>query len=192
MALTSTLFKFDVVVADVDRGVYETVNLRAACHPSETADHLVARVLAYCLELTEGIALGPGLGSAEEPAASVRDLTGQLQTWIDVGTPDTDRIHRAAKASDRVAIYCHKDVRPLIKALEGARIHAPERVVVFALDRDLVATLAERLDRRNEWSITVSEGQLYLEAAQPADPLTAPLVVWRRGPDGRWAEGANR
>ena len=192
MALTATLYRFDVELADVDLGVYETIGVRVACHPSENSEHLIARVLAYCLEYREGIQMGAGLSQSDDPAISVRDLTGRLLTWIDVGVPDTDRIHRAAKAAERVAIYCHKDVRLLLKAIEGAKIHAPERVVLYALDRELVAALCDRLDRRNEWSITVSEGQLFVEAASPAEQLSAPLVIWRKGADGRWAEGAAR
>ena len=56
MAIGSTVHTFDIQLADVDRGVYETLALRVARHPSETDEYLLTRVLAYCLEYTEGIA----------------------------------------------------------------------------------------------------------------------------------------
>ena len=75
----------------------KTLTLRVAQHPSESADYLLTRLLAYCLEYTEGIAFSKGLSNPEEPAIAVRDLTGALQTWIDIGTPAGDRLHKAAR-----------------------------------------------------------------------------------------------
>src|SRR5271156_6015691 len=97
MALSSTMYVFTVRLADADRGVYETLPLRVAQHPSETPEYLMTRVLAYCLEYTEGISFSKGLSDPDEPTISVRDLTGVLETWIDVGLPEAARLHRAAK-----------------------------------------------------------------------------------------------
>ena len=80
MALTSTMYTFDVALSDVDRSVYESLTIKAACHPSETEEYLVTRVLAYCLEYKEGIAFSKGLSEPDEPALSVRDLTGALKS----------------------------------------------------------------------------------------------------------------
>ncbi len=60
MALTSTMYTFDVALNDVDRGVYESLAIKAACHPSETEEYFATRILAYCLEYAEGIALLEG------------------------------------------------------------------------------------------------------------------------------------
>ena len=104
------MYVFEVRLADADRGVYETLTIRAARHPSETAEYLVTRLLAYCLEYTEGIAFSKGLSDPDEPAISVRDLTGALQAWIEVGAPDAARLHKAAKAAPNVALYVHRDL----------------------------------------------------------------------------------
>ena len=85
MALTATIYNFDVQLSDTDRNVYETLALRLACQPSETAEYLLTRALAYCLEYQEGIAFSRGLAEPESPALAVRDLTGVLTSWIDVG-----------------------------------------------------------------------------------------------------------
>ena len=95
MALSSTLYRLRIELSDVDRGVYESLDLRVARHPSEGADRLVARVLAYALLYEPGLEFGKGLSDADEPALSTHDLTGQLTHWIDVGTPSADRIHIA-------------------------------------------------------------------------------------------------
>lgn len=124
MALTATLYSFDVALSHVDRGVYEQISIKAACHPSESEEYLLTRVLAYCLEYTEGIAFSKGgISDAEEPAITVKDLTGAWKCWIEIGAPDAARLHQASKASPRVALYSHKEPRLLLRAYEGQRIH---------------------------------------------------------------------
>ena len=51
MALTATIYNFDIDLSDSDRGVYETLALRVAQHPSESDEYLIARVLAYLLDM---------------------------------------------------------------------------------------------------------------------------------------------
>ena len=178
MALNATLYPFEIELADADRGVYQSFALRAARHPSEAEEFLVARVLAYCLEYTEGIGFSKGLSSPDEPAIFVRDLTGRLHAWIDIGVPDAARLHRAAKAASRVAVYTHKDPALLRAALAGARIHRSEHLALFALDRSLVAALCEGLGRRNAWSVAVSGSHLYVGAGGRAcDGTLAPIVL---------------
>jgi uncharacterized protein YaeQ len=162
MALSSTMYVFTVRLADADRAVYESLLLRVAQHPSETPEYLVARVLAYCLEYAEGIAFSKGLSDPEEPAIHIRDLTGVLQTWIEVGMPEAARLHKAGKAARRVVVYTHRDVEPWLARLEGERIHRAEALEIYAVDRELVAALASRLERRMEFDLSVSERNLYV------------------------------
>jgi uncharacterized protein YaeQ len=162
MALGATMYVFNVDLADSDRGVYETLEIRAAQHPSETADYLWTRVIAYCLEYTDGIAFSKGLGDTDEPTVSVRDLTGALQLWVDIGTPDADRLHRASKAAPRVAVYCHKDAKLLASKLSAEKIHRSEALELYAIDRDWLAELVKKLARRMSFTLTVAERNLYL------------------------------
>src|SRR5204863_8240582 len=107
----------------MDRGVYETLGLRVARHPSETVEYMVVRVLAYCLEYQEGIELTEGVSSGDEPALLVRDLTGRITGWIEVGMTDASRQHRGSKLAGRVAVYTHRDPRPVLAQLAGEKIH---------------------------------------------------------------------
>lgn len=147
----------------MDRGVYETLSFRIAQHPSETTDFLLARVLAYCLEQAEGIQFSAqGLSGPDDPALAVRDPTGKLLVWIDIGVPDAARLHKAAKMASRVVVYTHKDPGRLVRLLEGERIHRVEALELYAIDRDFIAAWAARLTRRMALSLTVTGGQLYL------------------------------
>src|SRR5471032_1315597 len=163
MALTATMYTVDVALNDVDRGVYETLSIKAACHPSETEEYFATRILAYCLEYKEGIAFSKGISEADVPAISVRDLTGAIQSWIEIGSPDAARLHKASKASPRVAVYTHKEPRIFLRAYEGAKIHKAESLELYAMDRELLAEFVQRLDRRVKFAMTVTDHQLFLD-----------------------------
>lgn len=163
MALTSTIYTAVVELSDVDRGVYESLDLRLALHPSESAEYFVTRLLAYCLEYTPGIEFTTGLSNGEEPAIVIRDLTGRLTGWIEVGLPDADRLHRAAKLADRIAVYTHREPRTLLSQLDGKRIHRAAEIPIFFFDRSFIAGIAEKLTRRMRLAVSVTERHLYLD-----------------------------
>jgi len=162
LALGATIYAFDIQLSDVDRDVYQALNLRVAQHPSESADYLVTRVLAYCLEYTEGIGFSKGLSDPDEPAIFVRDLTGALQTWIDIGLPEPERLHRASKAASRVAVYTHKDPAQWAVRLLEAKIHRAEKLDVFGFDKAWIAQIVTQLDRRMTLSLARSDAEIYL------------------------------
>ena len=162
MALTATIYNLEVQLADTGRGVYETLAFKVAQQPSESDEHMMARVLAYCLEFTEGIAFSKGIAEPEEPALFVRDLTGALRVWIDIGSPDAARLHKASKAAPRVVVYTHKDPAQLLRALDGQRIHRADQLELFALDRVLIDALVAHRDRRTRFDLTVTEDHLYV------------------------------
>jgi uncharacterized protein YaeQ len=168
MALSATMYVFDVELADSDRNVYQSLELRLARHPSETGEYLLARLLAYCLEYAEGITFSRGLSDPDEPAVAVRDLTGALRAWIEVGAPDAERLHRASKASARVAVYAHRNARQLAKRYRAARIHRAASLELYALDSEWLTSLAPLLTRRMSVSLTVAERHLYLTLAGQA------------------------
>jgi uncharacterized protein YaeQ len=165
MALTATIYTFNIDLADIDRGVYETLELRVAQQPSETVEYMLSRVIAYCLEYTEGIAFTPGLAAGDEPAIWVRDLTGRITVWIDVGMPDAERLHRASKLADRVAIYTHRNPEMLKQQLAGKRIHQADQIPLFAIDDQLMAALVAVVERRTRLTLSVTERQLYIDIA---------------------------
>jgi uncharacterized protein YaeQ len=179
MALSSTIYVFTVRLADADRGVYETLNLRLAQHPSESPEYLITRLLAYCLEYAEGIAFSRGLSDTEEPAITVRDLTGALQAWIEVGAPEAARLHKASKSARRVAVYAHREIGPWLARLAGERVHRAGEIEIISMDRALVGAMVSRLARRMDFDLSVSERTLYLTLGE--ETLTGPVEARRLG-----------
>jgi uncharacterized protein YaeQ len=170
MALTATIYNFDIDLADSDRNVYETIALRVAQHPSESDEYLIGRVLAYLLEYAEGIDFSRGVSEPEEPMISIRDLTGKIQSWIDIGTPDGARLHKASKATNRVVVYCHKDPAQWLKQLADAKIHRAGTLELYSIDRALIAELVTRMDRRMSFAVSISSRELFVSIG--SDNLT--------------------
>ena len=146
MAETATVYHLTIELADIDRNLYETFSLRIARHPSESAAYLLTRVLAYSLEYGPGIAFTEGVSSGDEPAVLVRDDTGAIVAWIEVGMPDAARLHRGSKAARRAAVYTHRSAAQLIAQLSGARVHRAAEIPIFAFDRAFIDDVAARID----------------------------------------------
>lgn len=163
MALGATIHTFDVQLADVDRGVYEELTLRVARHPSETDAFMMTRVLAYCLEYEEGIAFSEGISSTDEPAVLVRDLTGRIVAWIEVGSPDAARLHHGSRLADRTAVYTHRDPAKVLASWSGKRIHDADAIVLHSFDPGFIDAAVTAVERRNTMTLSVTEGRIYLE-----------------------------
>lgn len=179
MALAATIYTFEITLNDADRGVYESLEFRVARHPSETEEYLLTRVLAYCLEYGEGLAFSKGLSDPDVPALAIRDLTGALRSWIEVGVPEPARLHKAAKAAPRVAVYSHKDVTVLLARLAAESVHRAAEIEVYAVDRELIAALAARLERRMRFDLAVTDRHLYLSLGDTT--LSGAVVAHRAG-----------
>ena len=163
MALTATLRHFAVQLADMDRGVFADFELRVAQQPSETIEFMLVHVLAYSLEYTDGITLTEGVAATDEPAVLVRDLTGRVTAWIEVGAPDAERVHRGSKLAGRAAIYTHRDPRQLLTQYAGRKVHRGDEVPIYSFDREVLKQAAGRLQRRSKLALSVTERQLYLD-----------------------------
>ncbi|HLX80576.1 MAG TPA: YaeQ family protein [Burkholderiales bacterium] len=162
MALSATIYNFAIGLSDVDRSVYETLQLKVARHPSESVEYLATRVLAYCLEFAEGISFSRGLSSPGEPVIAVRDLTGVIQSWIEVGSPDAARLHKASKAAPRVALYTHRAPALMLRQLAGEKIHRAGALEIYAFEREFLAGFAARLERRVAFDLSVTDRHLFL------------------------------
>ncbi len=179
MAQTATMRKFEIALSDSDRGVYETLELRVAQHPSETDRYLVMRVLARALEHDEGVEFTKGLSEADEPAIWRRDLRGDLQAWIEVGSPSPERLHRALKACGRVAVYGWQRMDALARSVSEFGAHRADELAVFAVDPAFLERVAAKLDRNNKWELSVSGGTIYLSVGTalfeaPVDRIPVP------------------
>jgi uncharacterized protein YaeQ len=162
VAIKSRVFHFSVDLSDIERNVYETFKISVALHPSESLEFMTVRVLAYALEYADGIAFSPGIGSPDEPTLYIKNLTGSYNAWIEIGAPAPDRVHRASKASPRVAIYCHRSPELTLEKLRQTEIFRGEEISVFSFCDGFIDQLSSVLDRRNELTVSRSEQTVYV------------------------------
>jgi uncharacterized protein YaeQ len=166
MALTATVHRFQIDLSDVDRGVYEALDLRVARHPSESVPFLLTRLLAYALSYEEGLAFSKGLSTADEPAIWKKDPGGRILLWIDVGNPAAERLHKASKAADRVVVFTHHDPRLLQREARTRAIHDVENIEVYAVAPAFLAEIEPHLDRHTKLALVRTGEQLYVTAGE--------------------------
>lgn len=175
MALSATMHHITLTLSDVDRGVYETLDLRVARHPSETARYMFTRVLAYALSYEEGIAFSKGgLSDTDLPPVSVTDPTGMLLAWIDVGSPSAERMHKASKAAGKVALYTYADLAQLRKEMATRSVHKLEQIEVRSVATPLLDALEKKLDRKMALEVVRTDGVLYVTFG--GETLESPLT----------------
>jgi uncharacterized protein YaeQ len=163
LAAQATVHRFVIQLSDVDRQVYEALDLRVARHPSESVRYFLTRTLAYALSYEEGIAFSKGgLSQAEEPPVAVRDATGVLRAWIDVGVPSAERLHKASKAADRVAIFTSADLAMLRREAASKAIHKVEAIEVWCIGTALLDALEPKIDRHTTLDLLRNDGRLYV------------------------------
>ncbi len=172
------LHRFEIRLADVDRGVYTDLDLRVARHPSEDNPYLLTRVLAFALEHKDGLAFSKGLSEADEPALWVKSGDGRILDWIEVGSPAPDRLHRASKACGRVVVWCHRRPDLLQQRCAKEKVHKAEQITLVKMPGELLAALEPKLDRNNRWDLSRLEGRVTvvvdgeaIEAAIDSVPL---------------------
>lgn len=152
------IHRFEIALADVDRGVYADLDVRVARHPSEDVPYLLTRVLAYALEHKEGLAFSKGLSEADEPALWLRHGDGRVLEWIEVGAPAAERLHRASKHAERVVVYCHRRPDMLQQRCAKERVHKGDQIRVVKVPTALLDALEPKLDRNNKWDLSRHEG----------------------------------
>lgn len=160
MAQTATLFRFAVQLSDVERGIYTPIEIRLPRHPSESTPFFLTRVIAYLLNYQEGITFSGGIDTPDEPAIAVRDLTGAMLVWSDVGNPSAKRLHKASKASKKVRIYTYRDPKILLDEIASEKIYAVRSLEIFALSPGFIAELEPTVQRQNTWECLYSAGEL--------------------------------
>ena len=176
MALPPTIYRTQLQIADVDRGCYENLQLTVARHPSETAERLVARLLAYALCYQEGLVFTKGISAGDEPDLWLKTPDDRVQLWIEVGLPEADKLRKSSRHAGEVVLFAYgSHPRSLWQRDQLPRLGTLDNLRVYGLDTALMRFLVDRLQRGIDWSVTRTEGTLYL--AVGGETCDAPLVL---------------
>lgn len=162
MALPSTIYRVTIQLSDIDRGVYETIQSTAAQHPSETEERLVSRLLALAIFHEPDLTFTKGLCATDEPDIWVVGPDGRTRLWVEVGLPDSDRIIKASRHTERVALLASGKASASWDQQHLPKLGKVDNLTVVSIEQGFISTIASRLERNISWSITITEGTLYL------------------------------
>lgn len=167
MALKATIFKASLNVADLDRHYYAEHALTLARHPSETDARMMVRLVAYALNAHERLEFGRGLSAEDEPALWLKDLTGAVDTWIEVGQPDERILRRACGRAGRVIVYLYSGNSAAIwwQGL-ASKLAGLSNLAVYELDPDAVQALADAVERSMDLQCTIQDGEALFSAGE--------------------------
>jgi uncharacterized protein YaeQ len=161
VALKATIAKADLSVADIDRGYYRDHALTIAQHPSETAERMMVRLLAFALHADDALDFGRGLSTDDEPDLWRRDMTGAIEQWIDVGLPDERDVRKACGRASTVDVLAYGG-RAVELWWNGAsdRLERQERLAVVEVPQEGSRALAAFAARSMRLQVTVQEGHV--------------------------------
>lgn len=162
MALKATIYKVKLQLADMDKHVYTDLSLQLALHPSENHIRLLARILAYGLNTVEDLEFTRGLSVADEPALWQKDLTGDVELWIELGCPSMDKLKKASHSAKQVLVYGYAGDSQVWWSKNKDKIAQYKNVSVFQMDPTAMQDMSQHIDRQWEVSLSVSEGQCLL------------------------------
>ena len=162
MALPASIYRVNIQLSDVDRGVYEALQATVARHPSETEERLVARLLAYALFFEPELTFSKGLSAGDEPDLWVKGPDGRVSLWIEAGLPDADRIIKASRHSQRVALVASGRTLVNWEQQQLPKLLDIQNLLIFRFDQQFINCLVEKLARCISWDVTVSDGSLYI------------------------------
>lgn len=162
MALKATIYKADLQIADMDRHYYADHALTIARHPSENDERMMVRVLMYALHAQEGIAFTKGLFDVDEPEVWVKDLTGEIKLWIDIGQPDETRMRKACSRADQVIVVCFNSSCEIWwKAIEN-KLTRLNNLTVMQLPNEISQALATLAQRAMQLQCMVQDGEVWI------------------------------
>lgn len=163
MALKSTIFKAELVIADIDRGYYRDHALTVARHPSETDERMLVRLLAFALHADDALEFGRGLGTDDEPDLWRRDLTGTIEQWIDVGLPDERDVRKACGRAREVHVlaYGGRAVELWWQAARE-RLGRQDRLAVREVPLETSRALAALAARTMRLQVTIQDSHVFV------------------------------
>ena len=171
MALKATIYKAELQIADMDRNYYQEHMLTVARHPSETDERVMIRVLAFAIHASDALTFTKGMFDTDEPDLWEKDLTGAIQTWIEVGQPDDKRILKACGRSEKVMVYSYSATSSIWFKQLASRVERAKNLSIVNIPAEASAQLEKMAQRSMQLQCTIQDGQIYL-----TDSVTTVLV----------------
>ena len=177
MALKATIYKAQLQIADMDRGVYADHSVIIARHPSEADERMMIRLLAFALYVPSDdkkgkLEFAKDLWDVDEPALWHKDYTESILHWIDVGQPDDKRLMRASGKAGRVTAISFSSSTPVWwKGIE-TKLTRAANLVVWQIEAAQSQALAKLAERSMQLQVTVQDGTVWMSTTTDSVEIT--------------------
>ena len=178
MAKSSTIYKVELQVSDLDRHYYHTHALTIAQHPSETEQRMMVRILAFTLNASERLEFTKGLSTDDVPDLWEKALTGDIQHWIEIGQPSVKRVKKACNQSEKVSIYTFSGHSAEVWLRQNkAEFTRQTRLTIIDFPTEQLSELTQCVARTMSLQCTIQDGLIWFGDAQNSIEITP--VIWQ-------------
>lgn len=180
MALKATIFKADVSITDLDRNYFQEHNLTIARHPSENDERMMLRLLAFILNANENLEFTRGLSEDDEPDIWQKNYSGEIELWLELGTPSEQRVKKGCNQAQQMMIYAYDDnVFQEYWKKEGNKLSMRNNLQVVTIDADLAQQLSQITDRNMQIQVTIQDGVMYFTLGDTSLEITPKSLLTR-------------
>lgn len=177
MALSATIFKIQLGIADTDRNYYGDHSLTIARHPSETDERMVVRIVAFIARAHERLQFTKGLSADDEPDLWQKSFADDIELWINVGLPDEKRVRKACSRAARVAVYLYGGrIAETWWQQNADKLERFEHLDIVNLPKAPIDALAARVQRSMQWQCTVQDAQMWITVGEHTVELTPQVL----------------
>ena len=166
MALKATIFKVELIINDMDRDYYQTHQLRIARHPSESDERMMLRLIAFASYASEFLEFGRGLSNDDEPDVWAKDLSGNIDVWIDLGQPSEKRINKACGRSARVVVVNYGGGGDIWWQQNQRGLERHANLSVFSIDPNKSRALAAMVTRNMQLQCSIQDQNIWIASAE--------------------------
>ncbi|MBV8466719.1 MAG: YaeQ family protein, partial [Burkholderiales bacterium] len=163
MALSATIYKAELQLSDMDRSEYGQFNLTIACHPSETTERMMLRIVAFARHASEALKFSRGISSDDEPDIWEMHDHGDVKTWIELGLPEERRLRQACGKADEVWLYAYGGrALPVWWQQNASALRKLDKLSVVSVDEATLQALDAMTARTMQLSCTIQDGVMWL------------------------------
>lgn len=176
MAIKSVIYKASIQIADMDRHYYADHALNIACHPSETLQRMMTRIVVFALNAHEQLEFAKGISDSDEPDIWQKDLTGAIDHWIEVGQPDERRILKACGRAALVSVYAFGSSADIWWKQIANKLTRTRNLAVWRMAPEVAEDLEKLCARTMQLQVTLQDGEIWVRNA--TDAVEVRLERW--------------
>ncbi len=163
MAIKATIYKVKLDISDCDRNYFQSHDLTISCHPSETEQRMMVRLLAFSLFASDSLTFTKGLCADDEPELWDKNLIGEIELWISLGQIDEKQLRKSLGRSKKVIIFTYAGQKSSTWWNKNKQQYSLlKNLQIINIKTEDVAAMKDLVSRNMSLQITIQEGIIWL------------------------------